>query len=148
ERGEPLWPDGVVGSITHCNGYRACAVGQAEDIASVGIDAEVHEPLPDGILESVSSPLERTRLAGTNGDTCMDRVPFSAKESVYKAWFPLTGKWLGFEDVDMTVDPGAGTFRARLLVEGPIVDGQRLTDFRGRWRVNDGVVLTAVVVPR
>ena len=26
ERGEPVWPDGVAGTITHCAGYRAAAV--------------------------------------------------------------------------------------------------------------------------
>lgn len=47
ERGEPLWPSGVVGSITHCRGYCGCAVAKAGDVVVVGIDAEVHEPLPD-----------------------------------------------------------------------------------------------------
>ena len=27
-----------------------------------------------------------------------DRLTFSAKESVYKAWFPTYGKWLDFTD--------------------------------------------------
>ena len=47
---------------------------------------------------------------------CWDRLLFSAKESVYKAWFPLTGRWLGFEDADVTITPD-GTFTARLLAE-------------------------------
>ncbi|MFL5884840.1 MAG: 4'-phosphopantetheinyl transferase, partial [Thermoleophilaceae bacterium] len=38
-RGQPLWPGGIVGSITHCRGYRACAVARFDEIASVGIDA-------------------------------------------------------------------------------------------------------------
>jgi 4'-phosphopantetheinyl transferase EntD len=145
ERGQPLWPAGIVGSITHCRGYRACAVAPKEELASLGIDAEVHEPLPDGILESIASPKERLQVANGSTGACLDRVMFSAKEAVYKAWFPLTQMWLGFEDVDMSIDDG--TFRARLLVQGPIVGEERLTDFRGRWRVEDGVVLSAVVVP-
>jgi 4'-phosphopantetheinyl transferase EntD len=147
ERGEPVWPGGVVGSITHCRGYRACAVARDHELASVGIDAEVHEPLPDGVLDSVSSPVERHRLASEGADACLDRVLFSAKEAVYKAWFPLARRWLGFEDVDMTIDSREGTFRARLLVEGPMVNGERLTDFRGRWSANRDVVVAAVVVP-
>ncbi|HEX8074826.1 MAG TPA: 4'-phosphopantetheinyl transferase superfamily protein [Thermoleophilaceae bacterium] len=146
EKGEPLWPDGVVGSITHCDGFRACAAAMAGDIASVGIDAEVHVPLPDGVLESVSSPQERRRLAGHGADVCFDKLLFSAKESIYKAWFPLARRWLGFEDVELSIDPRDATFRARLLVEGPLVGGERLTEFRGRWAVEDGVVAAAVVV--
>jgi 4'-phosphopantetheinyl transferase EntD len=145
ERGQPLWPAAVVGSITHCRGYRACAVARAEEVASVGIDAEPYEQLPDGVLGMVSSPQERERLAAAG---ILDRVLFCAKEAVYKAWFPLAGRWLGFEDVDMTFDAATGAFRARLLVEGPDVDGERLTDLRGRWRASDGVVVAAVVVPR
>jgi 4'-phosphopantetheinyl transferase EntD len=62
DRREPLWPDGVVGAITHCAGFRAAAVGRATDYRSIGIDAEPDEPLVDGILELVSLPAERDQL--------------------------------------------------------------------------------------
>jgi 4'-phosphopantetheinyl transferase EntD len=146
ERGEPVWPDGVVGSITHCAVLRACAVARTDDVASVGIDAEVHERLPDGVFETVSSATERRLLAGQGAGLSMDRVLFSAKEAVYKAWFPLARRWLGFEDVEMAIDADAGTFCARLLVEGPVVEGRRLTELCGRFQVDGGVVATAVVV--
>jgi 4'-phosphopantetheinyl transferase EntD len=146
ERGEPLWPSGVVGSITHCRGYRASAVARAGDVTSVGIDAEVHEPLPDGVLEQVAFGRELAMVAGRGAGVCLDRLLFSAKESIYKAWFPLAHRWLGFEDVELTIDVGGGTFRARLLVPGPVVDGARLTEFRGRWCVEEGIVAAAVVV--
>ena len=144
QRGEPLWPDGVVGSITHCRSYRACAVAPAERIASVGIDAEPHEPLPDGVLEQVASERERGAL-GANG-VHMDRLLFSAKEAIYKAWFPLAGRWLGFEDVHLSIDGAGETFAAELLVPGPRVNGSRLTGFSGRWCVEGDIVATAVVV--
>lgn len=146
ERGEPLWPEGVVGSITHCQGYRACAVARAGDLVSLGIDAEVHAPLPPGVLEEVASPAERTWATREGPGPFVDRLLFSAKEAVYKAWFPLTRRWLGFEDVELSVDERSGTFQACLLVEGPVVHGQRLTAFRGRWRVERDVVVTAVAV--
>lgn len=145
ERGEPRWPSGVVGSITHCAGYRASAVARTQDVASVGIDAEVHAPLPDGVWDQIAFRSERA-LLGQGGDVCLDRVLFSAKEAVYKAWFPLARRWLGFEDVEMTVDVDGGTFRAELLVPGPTVGGTRLTELRGRWGVEDGIVGAAVVV--
>jgi 4'-phosphopantetheinyl transferase EntD len=144
---EPLWPAGVVGSITHCRGYRAAAVAFRSRLAAVGIDAEPHDALPDGVLERVSVDSERAWLDGRSGDgVCWDRVLFSAKESVFKAWFPLTRRWLGFEDAALTVDADAGTFRARLLVPGPVVDGRALDGFDGRYLVRDGFVLTAVTV--
>jgi 4'-phosphopantetheinyl transferase EntD len=62
-RGEPVWPLGVVGSITHCRGYRACAVARADEVVGVGVDAEVHEPLPPGVLEHVAFGRERAMVA-------------------------------------------------------------------------------------
>jgi 4'-phosphopantetheinyl transferase EntD len=69
------------------------------------------------------------------------------KESVYKAWFPLTGSWLDFDEASITVEPGAGTFTAVLQVPGPVLNGQRLTGFTGRFATMDGLVLTAIAVP-
>ena len=143
----PVWPDGVVGSITHCTGFRAAAVAWSTTIRSVGIDAEVHDALPDGVLDAVSDAGERSVLAGLPAGICWDRVLFSGKESVYKAWFPLAHRWLGFEDAELTPAPD-GTFTVRLRVEGPIVDGAELTALSGRWAVRDGLVVTSVVVPR
>jgi 4'-phosphopantetheinyl transferase EntD len=145
-RGEPLWPRGVVGSITHCAGYRACAVARETQVAAVGIDAEPNAPLPTGVLEAVASKAERERLAGADPAISLDRVLFSAKESVYKAWFPLAGRPLGFEDVDLSVDRETSEFRAQLLVQGPDVGGRTLTGFSGSWGIVDGVILTTVVV--
>jgi 4'-phosphopantetheinyl transferase EntD len=148
ERGEPIWPSGVVGSITHCHGYRACAVARDQSFFSVGIDAEIHAPLSAGVLEQVAFGREIGMASDRRGDVCLDRLLFSAKEAVYKAWFPLAHRWLGFEDVELTIDRANATFAARLLVPGPLVGGSRLTEFRGRWCVDDGIVATAVTVPR
>jgi 4'-phosphopantetheinyl transferase EntD len=147
DHGEPLWPDRVVGSITHCHGYRGCAVAWSEDMVSLGIDAEPNEPLPDGVLAEVAHGRELEPPAGIAEGLHVDRLQFSAKEAVYKAWFPLAGRWLGFDDVELSLDPGKAEFRADLLVAGPVVEGARLTEFRGRWALEDGVICTAVVVP-
>jgi 4'-phosphopantetheinyl transferase EntD len=151
ERGAPGWPPGIVGSITHCAGYRAAAVAPAAAVLAIGLDAEPDGPLPDGVLGAVSLPAERDRLAGLARSAPgphWDRMLFCAKETVYKAWFPLTGRWLGFEEADITLDPAAGTFTARLLVPGPEVDGRELTEFEGRWLARRGLIVTATCVAR
>jgi 4'-phosphopantetheinyl transferase EntD len=147
ERGAPQWPPGIVGSITHCDGYRAAAAAHASDVAAIGMDAEPDDPLPRGVLDVISLPAERARLAALAGEgpaVCWDRLLFSAKESVYKAWFPLTGRWLGFEDADVTIAPG-GTFTARLLAEP---QPPCTASFAGRWLASGGLILTAIAVPR
>lgn len=150
ERGAPRWPAGLVGSITHCDGYRAVAVALGSDITTIGLDAEPHGPLPDGVLSAVSLPAERARLAGlavSAPGLCWDRMLFCAKEAVYKAWFPLAGRWLGFEDAHVDFDPVGGTFTARLLVPGPAVNSRELTGFTGRWLVRGGLIVTAIALP-
>ncbi|MFD8780773.1 4'-phosphopantetheinyl transferase [Kitasatospora sp. NPDC059599] len=147
-RGAPSWPDGVVGSLTHCDGFRAAAVARAGALASVGIDAEPALALPEGVLDVVALPVEQKRLAdlaATRPDVPWDRLLFSAKESVYKAWFPLTGLFLEFSEAELDLSPD-GTFTARLLVPGPVVGGRRLDGFDGRWAVRDGLLATAIAV--
>ncbi|WP_433873282.1 4'-phosphopantetheinyl transferase family protein [Saccharopolyspora sp. CA-218241] len=107
ERGAPRWPDGVLGSITHCDGYRAAAVVRAGRWRALGIDAEPDSPLPGGVGEVIALPEERRALAALGTDLPWDRILFSAKESVYKAWYPLTRAWLEFEQARVELDPGA-----------------------------------------
>ncbi|MBY8850537.1 4'-phosphopantetheinyl transferase [Saccharothrix longispora] len=147
---EPTWPAGVVGSITHCRGYRAAAVGRVGEVWTIGIDAEPNEPTPDGVLEAIAVPGELARMPALRaaGDkVAWDRLLFSAKETVYKAWFPLTRAWLGFEDAEVTINPDDGTFSARVLIDHPVVDGTTLDGFTGRWLAREGFVVTAIAVP-
>ena len=137
--GEPRWPAGVTGSITHCAGYRACAAARIADVAAIGIDAEPDAGLPAGLIESVAGQAERAwiaRHAASDPAVCWDRLLFSAKEAVGKLWYPLTGHWPGFGQ--FAVFPAAaGTFEAH-------VAGSRLT---GRWLARGGLIVTAVTWP-
>ncbi|HSS04422.1 MAG TPA: 4'-phosphopantetheinyl transferase superfamily protein [Solirubrobacterales bacterium] len=149
-RGEPRWPAGIVGSITHCDGYRASALARSRDLATLGVDAEPNQPLPDGLLEDIALPEERewlSDLGRRSSETHWDRLLFSIKESVYKAWYPLAEKWLGFEDAVVSIDWEQKSFSARLLVPGPVFDGRELTGFDGRWLAADGLVMAAIALP-
>ncbi|WDT90176.1 4'-phosphopantetheinyl transferase superfamily protein [Streptomyces sp. SCSIO-PteL053] len=160
-RGRPLWPEGIVGTLTHCTGYRAAALARATDVLSLGIDAEPHGPLPAGVRELVTLPAERERIGPPApegmGEMHWDRILFSAKESVFKTWYPVTGVELDFLEADLTFHrpdtPGSGdgapgsaaaegTFTARLLLTDPALP----TTLHGRWRVEDEIVVTAVLV--
>ncbi|WP_282692728.1 4'-phosphopantetheinyl transferase superfamily protein [Streptomyces sp. CC208A] len=151
-RGAPVWPRSTVGSMTHCDGYRAAVVARSDAVLAVGLDAEPHLPLgSQGVLRMVLVPQERahlTALAVSDPDVCWDRLLFSAKESVYKAWSSLTGSWLGFEEATVTVDVPAGAFTAVLARPARLAEGLRVTRFRGRWAVRRGLLLTAVSLPR
>jgi enterobactin synthetase component D / holo-[acyl-carrier protein] synthase len=149
-KGEPCWPDGVVGSLTHCTGYRGAVVGRGGAVRSVGIDAEPHDVLPRGVLDAISLPEERGEIPRKlPASLHWDRILFCAKEATYKAWFPLTKRWLGFEDAHITFEadgPGSGDFVSRILIDPDALTGPPLTALRGRWSVDRGLVLTAIVL--
>ncbi len=79
-----------------------------------------------------------------------DRILFCAKEATYKAWYPVTKRWLGFEDAHIVFsvdDSGtAGGFESRILIDPAALSGPPLTSLRGRWSVRDGLALTAIVL--
>jgi 4'-phosphopantetheinyl transferase EntD len=150
--GEPRWPAGIVGSITHCEDYCACALAHRREIATIGVDAELHTPLPGGVLAEIMRAEELPwlrELRWAEPDVYWDRVLFSAKESVYKAWYPLAERWLGFEDVSLAIDLPTNTFSARLLIPGPAPadrPDRPLSELSGRWLVREGLVLTAIAL--
>lgn len=142
---EPLWPPGIVGSITHCTGYRAAAVARADTVLTLGIDAEPHAAIEARVAARVLDADERAWVASAPAGIHWDRLVFSAKESVYKAWFPLTQRWLDFSDAHLTIDPDVEAFSARLLIDPPT--GVPAT-FHGRYLISDGLVITAIAVMR
>jgi 4'-phosphopantetheinyl transferase EntD len=139
--GEPQWPGGVSGSLTHCAGYRACAAARAGAVAAIGIDAEPCRALPSGLLAVVATRPERSHLAGLPTGVPWDLLLFCAKEAVYKAWFPLTGRRLGFAGVSVVFTAG-GSFTARLADDA----GPPVAALAGRWLVRGGLAVTAATV--
>ncbi|MFJ3927845.1 4'-phosphopantetheinyl transferase [Streptomyces sp. NPDC090022] len=141
--GAPQWPAGVIGSITHCEGYRAAVAATSDTVGALGIDAEPAGPLPRGVLGLITSPAERDHLAALEAadpEVPWQRVFFSAKEAVYKAWYPAAGIWLGFRDATVTLRP-EGTFTARLHPADP----PPVSPFyEGRWLATPTLVITAV----
>ncbi|MDO4762567.1 MAG: 4'-phosphopantetheinyl transferase [Corynebacterium sp.] len=142
ERGMPLWPASVSGSLTHTDGYRAAVVAPRLLVRSMGLDAEVAQPLPDGVIDSIARDSELPQLERLHsaGVTCADRLLFCAKEATYKAWFPLTHRWLGFEQAEIDVRDD-GTFVSYLLVRPTPVPF-----IEGRWRIKDGYIIAATAV--
>ena len=143
-RGMPLFPEGVVGSLTHTAGFRAALLAPARRWASVGIDAEKAIPLPEGVFNTIARPGEQRRIRRTmraNDLQLLDTVLFSAKEATYKAWFPLTHRFLDFDqaDIDLRAD---GTFTSYLLTR-PVP----VPFIQGRWIIRNGLVITAAAVP-
>ena len=147
KRREPLWPEGVVGSLTHCRGFCAVAVARRGAVVGIGLDAEPAEPLAARLLERVCSPEEKARLEALPSPAACGWgiVLFSAKESLYKCYFPLARSFLGFRDAEVRLDPDSASFTARLVRDAaPSALGARA--FRGRFCVDGAHVVTAVTL--
>lgn len=138
EHRQPLFPDGFVGSITHCEGFVAAAIGPASACTALGIDAELARALPGDVEALVLT--EGERALGT--EPLHSVLVFSAKEAVHKAIFPSTGRWLDFLEVELRIDLAEHTFGA-VGVEGLENPPAELSDLQGSFALTPGLVLTA-----
>lgn len=142
----PVWPQGVVGSISHCANLCLAAVAPAAAYRSVGIDVEPAEPLPEDILDTVCTPAERnwleTRPAAERG--LLARAIFCAKEAAYKCQYPLTGELIDFHAFEIALEGGA--FRATFLqTVGRFAAG---SDLEGRIAISDAFIVSAITLSR
>jgi 4'-phosphopantetheinyl transferase EntD len=148
-KGDPIWPEGVVGSITHCDGYRAAVVAQAGSVQAIGIDAEPAAFLPTGLRRSIALAQEIKQievLQQGNRHIPWERLLFSAKEATYKAWFPEHQETRGVQEVVVQIDPGSNSFLGS--VRSTHVQGGEMpyrAPFEGRWLITKSLILTSVV---
>ncbi len=146
----PIWPEGIVGSITHTHGYCAVAVARWERVASVGVDVETAAPMDEPIWRRVLTDREITRITASGRTPAeMGRLYFSAKEAFYKCQYPLTRTFLGFHDaeIEIPMDGPAGRFTA-VFLRGA---GERFAEgdvLEGRFRAEDDYVMTGVTLRR
>jgi 4'-phosphopantetheinyl transferase EntD len=149
ENRAPIWPDGVVGSITHCRGLVAAAACRKGRILGLGLDAEPLEPVETEVARLVWSAEECRRAAETMDleERLAAKLIFSAKETVHKCIEPLTGEALDFLDVEIVLDPDARAFAVRPVSTRSSAFPQ-LGWIAGRFRISRTHILTAGVVQR
>jgi len=104
-KGAPLWPAEVVGSISHNQKECCVALGRKIRFLSVGIDIEspISLDMADSIFDVVCSRLERSKIKkmADSGKKKEVLKIFCMKESVYKCQYPITEKWLDFQDLEI-----------------------------------------------
>jgi 4'-phosphopantetheinyl transferase EntD len=109
DKRQPLWPAGYLGSITHCQGACVAVCAKRNNIISLGIDVEPLKPLPKGTAQYIHTSEDKTLIQQHN--TLPERLIFSAKESLYKCYFPLVEQFFGFQAVSLSIDTNEQTFR-------------------------------------
>ncbi|HXD53688.1 MAG TPA: 4'-phosphopantetheinyl transferase superfamily protein [Solirubrobacteraceae bacterium] len=144
--GAPLWPRGIVGSITHKRDYRAAVAARSTSLAAIGLDAELNEPLPATVLNSIALPDERTtvaRLLETLDGIAWDRLLFSAKEAALKAAYWLAAEKPDLRSTSIELDAKTSSFRARPAGRNAGGCTKATPELTGRWVVR-GELLTVV----
>ncbi len=138
--GEPLWPEGWVGSISHASAFSVAAVARLVDARALGVDVEPDLEVSPAFARRVCSDAELARIGelGSRPEE-LARVVFSAKETVHKLQFPLTREGAGLRRIQVLLEDQrfVATFTESLP---PFHAGQVL---HGRWRRHAGVIGTA-----
>jgi 4'-phosphopantetheinyl transferase EntD len=141
---EPMWPQSLVGSISHTTGFCVAVVGPASDWWGLGIDTEILGAPPPDIWPTICGPGEMEWCEGLPADERAAAVTmvFAAKEAVYKCQYPLTGEWLDFHDLRVEC-PEWGAEQAEFSVQAtrPIaVTRFAARPLTGRYAVHDGLI--------
>jgi len=138
--GAPIWPGGLIGSITHCRDYCCAAVARSDRWSAIGIDAELLQPIEPRVREQIMLAAEQRHVDALDSSIPWEAVVFSAKEALYKACYPLVRRWIDFHDVEVRLDP-AGRFEVEWKIELELP-----RPISGRFCRDDGRVLAVVVV--
>ena len=111
----PIWPLGVVGSISHTRQICIAATGRAEEVGAIGIDVEERKPVDQSLWPSICTSGEQTYLDSQPVEQRGDIVTqlFSAKEAFFKWQYPATRRMLDFQDIHVTLDPKNCGFQVR-----------------------------------
>jgi 4'-phosphopantetheinyl transferase EntD len=143
----PIWPQEVVGSISHCNGFVGAVVASTQRFAGVGLDAEVATPLESNLVQDVCTDQEMAGAGQVHPDMLMAaQLIFCAKEAVFKAVYPACSVWLNFGDVELTFAGSTGSFQVGWVRNHSDLPNSSLVS--GRIEITPSHFLSGVVLSR
>ena len=115
---EPLWPDGIVGSITHSHPWTIVAASRRSAVSAIGIDLESSVKIrKEDISGQICTELELVWIRGFDDPSRALGMIFSSKEAVFKAFSPHCGRYFEFKDAQLAWIPEKRAFCGELLVE-------------------------------
>jgi 4'-phosphopantetheinyl transferase EntD len=142
---DPVWPSGIVGSITHNRWMCAVAVARSASVRALGIDIEDDQPIDIDCAAYVTSVREmrwRTEFESLRSKD-LPKTLFAIKESVFKAYYPSTRAFLDFCDIEVELELRGDRFCASLVNDyKPSFRGIR--SFEGRYGFAGGAIAVYV----
>jgi 4'-phosphopantetheinyl transferase EntD len=141
----PLWPAGATGSITHTEGFCAAAVASCARIRALGLDAEPESSVKPDLWRRICTAQELATLQAQDEATARGTATliFSAKEAFYKCQHALTGQWLGFSDISITVEPDHFTVQPTQALQ---IASRSPGPWHGRYLRAAGLVITGLCI--
>ncbi|OIQ33411.1 MAG: phosphopantetheinyl transferase [Roseobacter sp. MedPE-SWchi] len=140
ENRAPVWPDHLVGSITHTRSCAMAVVAPKREVLGLGIDVEEDKPLADDLWPAICSAQEQDWLRQQDNPGQLAKLMFSAKEAAYKCQFTLSERYYGFDGMELTIDLENRRFAARFCADQPPFNcGDQIC---GRFAIGAGVIAT------
>jgi len=141
--GSPTWPQGVTGSITHCDHCCAVAIARSSEVLALGLDIECGEISGPELTSMICNESERLQLRGGTASELNLKLFYSAKEAVYKALHPIVHRFLDFHEIHVRVEHSLQTFFVDVEADG--VD-DRLRKLIGRFAIVGNHVAAGVAI--
>lgn len=136
----PVWPEGLVGSLSHDGGLAIAGVAPLSRVAALGLDLAEAADFPAHLRAEILRTEPEKRQSGLEA-----RVNFSAKETVFKALYPIVQEYFGFGAVEVSPNMDAGLFDVRLRRSlGPYPEDAR---FQGRFAIVERRLVTLLSIP-
>jgi len=137
----PVWPAGMTGSITHTDGFCAAVVANCAHIRALGLDVERAGSVKPELWRRICTPAELALLQSQDERSALQSATliFSAKEAFYKCQHTLTGQWLRFADISITIESNFFTVQANQSLQ---IADQSPGPWRGQYRYEAGYVIT------
>ncbi len=140
---QPLWPKGVIGSISHSDDYCAVAVASTDLITDLGIDVETREALNPEVEDIV---LTEAEMAATESlEAWVRKLIFSIKESNYKCCYHMVKAFIDFKQCEVVLDMSQQSHRSTIVCNNNL--GKELNiHVEGKWMVESGHIFTSAVI--
>ena len=140
----PIWPNGILGSITHTSDVALALVAGADVTDGVGVDVEHRRSVPE-LWGQVPLPEETTWLRRVDNPDDALLGLFAMKEAIFKAFYPRVNRFFGFEAA--SVAPAGSDFTACLAsgLDSDYTEDHRFT-VRSVWHAD--LVIAWLVLPK
>jgi 4'-phosphopantetheinyl transferase EntD len=104
--GEPIWPMGISGSISHKREIVGAVIGDIKVHRSLGLDIEIPKKSDETLIDKVCTSKEKEMIQNLDRTLWSKYVCilFSAKESFFKFQYPILSLDLHFTDVEVELD--------------------------------------------